>query len=433
MNRCALLALILLLGPGLAWGRTWTSREGKEIEADFVDATEESVTLNRNDGKQVTFKLDRLCDGDQQFVRTVLARRGSKRATLTESATAPPTPTQKVNPARIPKFGASDKRDDDSGIDAEDDSDSSSTDASPFRETGDSTKKKAKIENRTWIDAFGRKSGGKFVRFQGSNVIILRGGRQATLNYWELSEADHTYLKDLCAAYGQSQLIPKINPATVAASSAANPMGGFPNAGNTAAMPNPALPNSARPYPAIPGSSPEELARRLRELESGTQAPPTTYLPPSTPAGGYTAPSTTYNPPIATTTPPPYVPSTPTTQPYTPPAMSMPPTTMSPTQPYMPSSAMPSANSYNMPNIPSYSSPVMQKQCESCGKVLSANFTAGDRCPGCGVYFSVDRTTGKTSAGGFGTGDNVVLFRTFGVLAVVAIKIVAFCAWRSQR
>lgn len=437
MNRCALLTLIVLLCPGMVWGRTWTSREGKEIEADFVDATEEAVTLNRNDGKQVTFKLERLCDGDQQFIRTILARRGSKKATLTESSPTTSPPAEKLTPARIPKFGASKKSDEDSDEDdgaGEDDSDS---EGSPFRDSGDTTKKKPKIENRTWVDAFGRKSGGKFVRFQGNNVIILRGGRQATLNYWELSEADQSYLKELCVAFGQSQLIPKINPATVAGSPAANPMAGasmpgFPNAG----IPNPGNPAARMPNPAMPAipptSNPEELARRLRELENGTRGPATTYLPPASPAGpagpagGYTPPMTTYNPPVASATSPTYMPSMPATPSYTPPAMSMPPT-----QPYIPSSAMPSST---MPGMPSFSSPTMQKQCESCGKVLSANFTAGDRCPGCGVYFSVDRTTGKTaSGGGFGGGNNVVLFRTIGVLAVVAIKIVAFCAWRSQQ
>jgi hypothetical protein len=75
------------------------------------------------------------------------------------------------------------------------------------------------------------------------------------------------------------------------------------------------------------------------------------------------------------------------------------------------------------------------KQCENCNKVLPASFTAGDTCPGCGIVFSVDRTTGKTANVGFGGGGAPSRGAIKGiiVLAVIAVKAIAFIAWRSQQ
>ena len=94
----------------------------------------------------------------------------------------------------------------------------------------------------------------------------------------------------------------------------------------------------------------------------------------------------------------------------------------------MPGSSIPS-----LPD-PTFGAPGMDfdaKQCENCGKVLPASTTAGDSCPGCGVYFSVDRTTGKRASGGGGM--SRFAFRGIAVLVVLAIKAVAFIAWRSQQ
>ena len=90
----------------------------------------------------------------------------------------------------------------------------------------------------------------------------------------------------------------------------------------------------------------------------------------------------------------------------------------------------------------------LEKECGSCGKVLPASFTAGDSCPSCGVYFSHDDTNGKTANPGFfggggggssrgsssgGGGMSRGAFRGIALLVVLAIKAVAFIAWRSQQ
>jgi hypothetical protein len=85
-----------------------------------------------------------------------------------------------------------------------------------------------------------------------------------------------------------------------------------------------------------------------------------------------------------------------------------------------------------------------EKECGNCGKVLPASFTAGDSCPGCGVYFSHDDTNGKTahqgffggggrSGGGGGGGSSRGAIRIIAVVVVLVIKGIAFVVWRTQQ
>jgi predicted peptidase len=53
---------------GMAGGRTWTSTDGKAIEAEFVSATEKEVTIERADGKTFTLPLTRLSDDDRAWI-----------------------------------------------------------------------------------------------------------------------------------------------------------------------------------------------------------------------------------------------------------------------------------------------------------------------------------------------------------------------------
>jgi len=463
MKRCAYLSLVLMaVLASSAWARTWTSQDGRRIEGDFVDATDEKITLKKPDGTQTTFKLELLSDEDQRFVRGLLLRRkGTKPATpAADDPFSTPTPTPKPGANKIPKFGASEEEDEDA--DPDNPFGSSGSD-SPT--PGKTAKKGIKIENRTWTDAFGRnKSSGKFLRFQGNNVIVLRAGRQATFDYWSLSTEDQDYLKEMCESYGQSHLIPKEKPTTVAGS----PMSGVP--GSTPAAPYapgyPVMPMGSSP-PSTPRSvptpaqtaNPEELARRLREIQNNppsttyTPPPSTTFNPPaSTPSSAYSTPMPGYTPPAST---PSSAYSTPSSAYSTPmPGYTPPSSTYTPPPAMTPSSAFSTpANGYNptpMPSMPSsnFGSPGTgfdAKQCGSCRKVLPASFTAGDTCPGCGIVFSHDETNGKTAnvgwgsgwgGGGGGAGGGGLsrgAIRGIIVLVVLGIKAIAFMAWRSQQ
>lgn len=56
-----------------AEARQWTNDQGKTIEADYVSSDGRSVVLNFK-GKEVTYDLARLSEGDQQFVREQLEK-----------------------------------------------------------------------------------------------------------------------------------------------------------------------------------------------------------------------------------------------------------------------------------------------------------------------------------------------------------------------
>ena len=63
------LAFALLL-PLTTQARTWTSTDGKTLEAKFVSATDSEVTLKRDsDGKQFTLPISRLSNDDQIFIK----------------------------------------------------------------------------------------------------------------------------------------------------------------------------------------------------------------------------------------------------------------------------------------------------------------------------------------------------------------------------
>ncbi len=49
--------------------RTWTSSDGRSLEAEFVAKSGNTVTLKRaNDGKSFTLPLDKLSDADQEWI-----------------------------------------------------------------------------------------------------------------------------------------------------------------------------------------------------------------------------------------------------------------------------------------------------------------------------------------------------------------------------
>lgn len=65
--------LLSLVTVGLAEVRTWKAADGRALKAEFVSATETSVTLKRQlDGRKFTLKLEKLSEEDQNFVHQKL-------------------------------------------------------------------------------------------------------------------------------------------------------------------------------------------------------------------------------------------------------------------------------------------------------------------------------------------------------------------------
>lgn len=68
IRSCYLLLFLGFLVPLHA--RTWTSTDGKKLQADFVSADETSVTIKRKkDGREFTLPLSKLSAKDQAFVK----------------------------------------------------------------------------------------------------------------------------------------------------------------------------------------------------------------------------------------------------------------------------------------------------------------------------------------------------------------------------
>lgn len=339
--------LFLLLVASSALGRTWTSQDGKTIEADFVDVDEERATLKLSTGKEVKVKLELLCDEDQRFLRGILARRRTKNSSLTDGDSGTPA-------IKLP-IGSND-------------------DSSEEEEDRDSkSKKKLKAENRTWTDVWGKNFQGKFIRIQGSTVVLLRGGRQATTDYWQLSAEDQEYVKEFLEAKDLAHLIPKVNTNNAVAGNNIPAGSGAMPAPNFAPNPIPMAPvYTPMPSPVYP------------DVGSMTTTTTPTYPSPAYPSSA--PPSSTY------------------TEPAAPPSTSYPGSSIpgsSYTGPSMPNPSYPSAPSIT-PTIPTYEPPSFQtptyqqvKICTNCNKEVGSNVGAGDSCPHCGTYFAYDETTGK--------------------------------------
>ncbi|HEY2147060.1 MAG TPA: SHD1 domain-containing protein, partial [Pirellulales bacterium] len=66
---CIAAVLIALVSPCAALARTWTDKQRRTIEAEFVKVAQDKVILNRS-GKVITVSLSQLSDADLKFIAT---------------------------------------------------------------------------------------------------------------------------------------------------------------------------------------------------------------------------------------------------------------------------------------------------------------------------------------------------------------------------
>ena len=83
--------LILPLGA-----RTWTSSDGRKLEADFVSATETAVTLKKAGGKPFALELAKLSTEDQEFVKTQAAAKPDAKPAADKTETKPTGPATAI-------------------------------------------------------------------------------------------------------------------------------------------------------------------------------------------------------------------------------------------------------------------------------------------------------------------------------------------------
>jgi hypothetical protein len=184
----ALLAL-LLCGPLPAEDkvRTWTDVDGKAMEAQFLREIDGDVTFLK-DGKLTTIPLDRLCEKDRELIPQLAA------ALELEAASTPSSPPP---PANLPTGDSA----------APPSAASSASDPKP-----NLTAKRPAAETRTWRDLRGTEVTGSFVRMNGRNVVLMRGGRVVTFSYFFLSRSDRDYLTNYLTTLGQESQIPVSTP-----------------------------------------------------------------------------------------------------------------------------------------------------------------------------------------------------------------------------
>jgi hypothetical protein len=93
----AAVALTLLSAPLSTQARTWTSGDGRKLEADFISSIGGTVTLKRaGDGQTFTLPLFKLSAADQEWIKTAAASGAKPGATPTPATPAPTAPHKAI-------------------------------------------------------------------------------------------------------------------------------------------------------------------------------------------------------------------------------------------------------------------------------------------------------------------------------------------------
>ena len=189
--------------------RTWTSADGRTMEAEFVRELDGDATFLK-DGKLIVIRVEKLSEKDQQVIKELSSGKEPEPDPFSNSETAGSTPAEKPDGAEKPK------------------------------------KKPIAIQNRTWTDRFGVKSSGKFVRVDGNDVVLNRGTRVITVPFENLSDGDQEYVREILISQGKEADIPS------GTSVGGEVGGGGAGAGN----PGGVNPPGAGRGPGIPGLPP---------------------------------------------------------------------------------------------------------------------------------------------------------------------------------
>ena len=101
--------LVLCLGalPQHGWGRVWKDRQGREVEADFVDLVGDNVRIKRtSDGHVFEYPLEQLSDEDQEFARRTMETGKSSAASPPAEKVSPASPAADADAASTPSTTA---------------------------------------------------------------------------------------------------------------------------------------------------------------------------------------------------------------------------------------------------------------------------------------------------------------------------------------
>jgi DNA-directed RNA polymerase subunit RPC12/RpoP len=188
----------------------------------------DGVVTFLKEGKLFTITLDKLSAKDQQIVRDLTMGKPPPDEDAPPVAAAPTTSTSPAasgTPSAAAKIDDADK---------------------PAR---------IAIEVRTWTDERGNKTNAKFVRINGSDVVLNRSGKILTVSYHTLSEEDQQYIRDVLTQDGKQELIPAAREASTAGGTGAGITGpGFPTGPVTSGIPPSPFPPAGGGRGRGPGS-----------------------------------------------------------------------------------------------------------------------------------------------------------------------------------
>ncbi|WDI40965.1 hypothetical protein [Bremerella sp. P1] len=167
---CAGLCLI-----STAYARTWTTLEGKEVEAELVEVVQDgkAVILDVN-GNRFTVPLERLSPKDRGYIQGLQ----DSMPTLSDAEL---------------------QREIDEAV-SEDERGANDNEADPVR-------LKAK---RIWRSREGVAVEAQFVRMVQGTIILREGARYHRIQFYDLSVADRQFLADAHQAIGKAALIPPV-------------------------------------------------------------------------------------------------------------------------------------------------------------------------------------------------------------------------------
>jgi hypothetical protein len=327
MSRFGYLSVcVLLVSVAPALARTWTDKQGRSVEGDFLRVFKARVFVSSG-GRTIQIPFGQLVDGDQEFVRRQLDARG--QGSFLPARKKPPKPES-------------------SDAKPEED-DKSSEDAKPTDDVKPAADAKPVSEERTWTDIAGHTVRAQLLDVDSGNVMLQMKGKRASFAFNKFCSADQAYMRAEMQRRGQGEKVPAEVPVP-AFVAPANP--DSPPVNSIPRQP----PQFARSFPRPPRVEvPRTAIPQFKFPEPAPAVVPPSSAPPA--MAGSTGPSM--------------------------PAPSIPPSIASPRVPTFPSFQTP------QPNMPVFETK-MVKYCQKCRKVVPDNLTAGDCCPHCGIYFAYE-------------------------------------------
>jgi hypothetical protein len=237
---CVLFYLCLCLHAQAAEKvRTWTSLDGRTMQAQFVREVDGDATFLK-DGKLITVPLDQLSEADRKTIRELEAAQKTDDASGEGVRANSPFPliepaTARSNDERRPSLA----------------------------------KKETAVANRVWTDPRGNSTTGKFVRIHGRDVVLLRGARTVTFPYDSLTSADQEYVRGILIARGEESLIPP--PLTAPEQPPGSSTPAFADAPLTSSTPPSVSPEDGQDGPVAAGGSQAFDQKRARDEEQRQQ------------------------------------------------------------------------------------------------------------------------------------------------------------------